>query len=243
MQAAAAAPQIAGIPEKKPVAPLWHTVILIAFFLVPFTWWPGVPHLISLMRGSHKLFAYILELELQWLLVLFTCIGLFVRNIRLRDVVGSVWKNEEDVRHDIGIGLSFALLSVGVAIGLYTLLGDFSSRPSNMRFIPSTFAQLLVYLMIMMSAGISEELMFRGYLQLQIERLTGSFRTAVYVQAIIFAAAHGYDQTFAGYFDKFVFALLMSYLAWRYKSLLPGIVAHACMDCGLVLIAWLANQV
>jgi len=72
--------------------------------------------------------------------------------------------------------------------------------------------------------------MFRGYLFKQFKSLTGSMEAALVLQAVVFSAAHGYDQTISGVINNFMFAIAFGILAiWR-QSLLPGIIAHVWLD-------------
>jgi hypothetical protein len=53
-------------------------------------------------------------------------------------------------------------------------------------------------LFVALSAGLTEELIFRGYMLHQFALLARSEKTGLLVQAVLFALAHGSGQTFAG---------------------------------------------
>lgn len=50
-----------------------------------------------------------------------------------------------------------------------------------------------LWIVMALSAGFCEELIFRGYLQRQISDLTDSAVAAVLLQALLFGLAHGYQ--------------------------------------------------
>jgi membrane protease YdiL (CAAX protease family) len=85
--------------------------------------------------------------------------------------------------------------------------------------------------------AIVEETIFRGYLLLRFQAVTGNAGLSVVLSSVIFALGHGYEGT-AGmitiFFLGVIFALI--YL-WR-RSLVAPIVMHFLQDfAGLVLVA------
>jgi membrane protease YdiL (CAAX protease family) len=80
-----------------------------------------------------------------------------------------------------------------------------------------------------MSAGISEEIAFRGYFQRQFGALTGSKWAAVCLQAVLFGMGHGYQGVQAMVKIALFGALFGTLAIWR-GSLRPGIMAHALGD-------------
>jgi membrane protease YdiL (CAAX protease family) len=96
-------------------------------------------------------------------------------------------------------------------------------------FLPQRAVEILLWIGVSMSAGVCEELVFRGYFQKQFEALAHSRWAAFFLQAMLFGIAHGYQgieacvkiACFGGVYG--LFAL------WR-KSLRPGMIAHAWSD-------------
>jgi membrane protease YdiL (CAAX protease family) len=93
---------------------------------------------------------------------------------------------------------------------------------------PKTAPELGVWLPLAVTAGFSEELVFRGYLTRQFHAWSGSRAVAVVLQGIAFGLAHGY-------YGKIMIAVvvqgwLLGVLAWWRKSLRPGMIAHALQD-------------
>ena len=95
--------------------------------------------------------------------------------------------------------------------------------------IPDTTLELLIWFSVSATAGISEEIIFRGYLQRQFAGITRSIVAGVLISAVIFGAAHGYEggprMILIG-----IYGLMFGLLAWWRKSLRPGMIAHAWHD-------------
>src|SRR5208283_1298641 len=89
----------------------------------------------------------------------------------------------------LALGFSYALF-----VGAQRLLshGEAVSNPL-LPAVPSGVAGILVWVGLSVSAGICEEIVFRGYLQRQLAALSGKPRLAIVAQAILFGIAHGYE--------------------------------------------------
>jgi membrane protease YdiL (CAAX protease family) len=88
-----------------------------------------------------------------------------------------------------------------------------------------------------LSAGICEEIVFRGYLQRQLAAISGSISLAILGQAIAFGVAHGYEGVGA-VIRIMVYGLAIGILAqWR-GNIRAGVLAHAAWNIldGLGLI-------
>jgi membrane protease YdiL (CAAX protease family) len=79
-------------------------------------------------------------------------------------------------------------------------------------------------------AGICEEIGFRGYMQVPLEKRYG-FRAAILVTSLMFLLLH-LNQAWAPSLLLHIFALgaLLGILAYATGSLIPGIIAHVIMD-------------
>jgi membrane protease YdiL (CAAX protease family) len=95
--------------------------------------------------------------------------------------------------------------------------------------VPHGVVEAVLWVLLSVSAGISEELVFRGYLQRQLTALTGRTSLALLLQAAVFGIAHGYQGARAC-LSIAIYGVLFTLLAlWR-KSLRPGMIAHAWTD-------------
>jgi len=75
--------------------------------------------------------------------------------------------------------------------------------------------------------GVTEEMSYRGYMQLPIERRHGAL-AGLTIPALVFALSHGVDLMILPIF--FTLSIGWSFLAWRTNSIRPGIVLHTIID-------------
>ena len=109
----------------------------------------------------------------------------------------------------------------------------------DLSFIHSQFLKWTVVLISAVSAGICEEVGFRGYMQQPIEQRNGVL-PAVLISSLFFMAVHLTKAWAALGMIPIVFGagLLLGLLAWSAGSLLPGIIGHIMMDIGLFAYWW-----
>jgi membrane protease YdiL (CAAX protease family) len=79
-------------------------------------------------------------------------------------------------------------------------------------------------------AGICEETGFRGYMQGGMEKKYGPW-TAIVITSIVFTLIHLSHSWAAPIFPHIFFAsVLLGVLAWKTRSLIPGIIGHSILD-------------
>lgn len=133
------------------------------------------------------------------------------------------------------LGLTAAGLGIlGAFRGLAGGLG-LREHPFLRKLLPRTRAEKTAFLGVSLSAGVGEELVFRGY---AIGALAPWFGVgwAVALSTVSFGVVHAYQ----GPIGFFRTAILGGVLAWGYLasgSLLPAVVAHTLLDilAGIVL--------
>jgi len=106
-------------------------------------------------------------------------------------------------------------------------------------FIPGRPMQWLAILLSAASAGICEEIGFRGYLQRPIEKRHRPL-VAILISSLLFTLLHlTKDWSTAGMVPiVFGAGLLLGTLAWASGSLIPCIIGHTLMDIGLFAYWW-----
>ena len=184
--------------------------------------------------GVDKIAQYLWTMSWEWLLTAFVYLGVRKR-MKLRDLIGGRWANAEDVLIDLVVASAFwlaAILVLGAGAKLLDL--DEAGRFDNMRrqlgfLIPDTTLELLIWFSVSATAGISEEIIFRGYLQRQFAGITRSMLAGVLISAAVFGAAHGYEGSPRMILIG-IYGLMFGLLAWWRKSLRPGMIAHAWHD-------------
>ncbi|HEV7486967.1 MAG TPA: CPBP family intramembrane glutamic endopeptidase [Thermoanaerobaculia bacterium] len=149
------------------------------------------------------------------------------RGSSIQVLIGGTWSTRA-VAIDVLIAAAFWIVVRLVLLGVHSLLNDTAANVTN-QLLPRTTIESIVWIFVSITAGICEELMFRGFLQRQILTLTGSAILAIVAQAIIFGATHAY-QGWRSVVAIIVYGLLAGILAhWR-RNLRPGVVAHAWQD-------------
>jgi uncharacterized protein len=228
-------PQIPGLPAqpgaRRLLAPVWHTVVLVAVLLLGSISGSGGFH--PLAYGS-KLPQYIWGMTWEWILAGFVWLGIRKR-FTLRDVIGGRWSGFDDFLLDILVAAAFWVIAAMVlAAGAKLLHLDQAAKLDAMRrqlgfLTPNTRLELAVWFLLSATAGLCEEFIFRGYLQLQFAAMTGSMFAGVVLSAVVFGASHGYEGG-ARMLLIGIFGLMFGLLAWWRRSLRPGMIAHAWHD-------------
>jgi membrane protease YdiL (CAAX protease family) len=154
--------------------------------------------------------------------------GLHRRGFRLSDVIGGRWTRGLYVLRDVGLGIAFILI-FGGAVQVLTHVLNVDSPPSMLEMLPQTRFELIAWVLVSLTGGFCEEVIFRGYLLRQLAALTHSVVAGIVLQALVFGLAHGYQ----GWKLMSLIALYgacFGVLAhWR-GSLRPGIIGHALQD-------------
>jgi len=86
---------------------------------------------------------------------------------------------------------------------------------------------LLLFGGIAILSPISEEFLFRGFLQTTLEFRTQDVTKAILTTALAFALVH---MNAWWIIQIYLFGIILSYLSWRSQSILPGIIVHMCIN-------------
>lgn len=153
--------------------------------------------------------------------------GLDRYKVPIQDVIRGNWSGAKSILRDVGIGLGAWL----VWLAINSVWNKFwGADPSvSIYALPRRPLDVVLCVAVSISAGISEEFAFRGYLQRQFGALTGSRWLGLVLQAVVFGIAHAYEGMRAG-MQIVVFGLLFGLVAlWR-KSLRAGMIGHTWAD-------------
>lgn len=106
-------------------------------------------------------------------------------------------------------------------------------------FIPTLPLRWLAVVVSATSAGICEEIGFRGYMQVPIEQRYGA-PVAILISSIFFMLAHLTKSWATAGMVPIVFGagILLGVMAWSAGSLLPPMIGHVVMDIGLFAYWW-----
>ncbi len=94
----------------------------------------------------------------------------------------------------------------------------------------------LVFLLMAMTIGVYEEVLFRGFIMPRLRRATGSWIAAVILSSAVFTALHAMEQTPAALIIVGILSVSFSLVTiWR-RSIVPAIIAHALFDFSQFLL-------
>jgi membrane protease YdiL (CAAX protease family) len=143
-------------------------------------------------------------------------------------------------------GLIAAFFFAAIVHASIVLLFRFMSYPAaafrhgyDLSFIPSQPLRWVAVVVSAASAGICEEIGFRGFMQQPIEQRHG-VSVAVFISSFFFMALHLTKAWALLGMVPIVFGagVLLGLLAWSARSLIPGIIGHFVMDIGLFAYWW-----
>ena len=230
----------AGPVRLKPVAAVWHTVILLVV-VIGFSALEGVPSLSHATVTVNRLQTYAATLVYEVVLLGYVwLLGLMLRKVPLRELIGGRWANVKDFFLDVGIALLFWLAVAGMLVFAHFELG-FSGVDAAKSMYPQTVIELVVFIVLAVFAGFCEEIIFRGYFQRQFTAWTGNVAAGVVLQAIVFGSAHMY-QGWKGVLVITVYGAMFGALAALCKSLRPGIIQHCTQDGFSGFAVWYAQK-
>jgi hypothetical protein len=231
--ATAVLPEVGYAPQKA-VAPWRHTAILIAFFVLMAAGGAALQHR---ARGRADLvehrpdvtLLYVLLVAGEWGLVYYVWKGGLRRSgVSLLQLIGGQWTSLRSVFVDAALAFGLWIVWQGFSF-LWVRWPGAGHAGSISPLLPNGMTEGALWVLLSISAGISEEIVFRGYLQRQLTAFTGRASLALILQAAVFGIAHGYQGVHACLSIAIYGAMFTLLALWR-KSLRPGIIAHAWTD-------------
>jgi len=230
----ATSPVVASTANREPIASLRHTLFLI--FILAFITIHGfhLQHQTPRLGGGeaerHRQAAILAgAIIVEWLLVLYIWFGVKHRAGSFKTLILGSRKSWQALLLDIAIAAPFWFIWRQAAIWVWHLVGPSQGPSGPLSLPPEGALNIGLWFVVSMTAGFAEELIYRGYLQKQIQAFSGSVTVAVIAQAILFGFGHSY-QGMKAVFVISILGLLYGLLAaWR-KNLVPGMVSHAWSD-------------
>jgi len=256
-------PQLAETLQAQPVAvrsvaPVWHTVVLAAAVIGLSV--QGASELSGKHPESSRLATYVSTAISESLMVGWVYLGLRIRKIPFRSLLGSIPGDVRSIAVDLGFAMAFWIGSLVVlgTIGIsWTIIEaaikhqplihagkQATPEPSQQQtlhaltaLVPTSGREVAAWVLLCMVAGFAEEVVFRGYFHQQFTAWSrGAVVAGVVLSALLFGSAHGY-QGVRNMVMLSVFGVLFSLLALFRRSLRAGIIAHGWHDliAGLTL--------
>ena len=218
----------------KLIAPRWHTALFVALFLAltlggAFFQREARSEPGRILQHPNVVPLYLSLIAMEWGLFFYVWKGGLHRSgMKLRDLIGGRWQSLKDVAIDAILALGIWTVWMIIEKGWEHWFGP-EHAASIQTFLPRRGVEILLWVALSISAGICEEVVFRGYFQRQFEAFTRSKWIALFLQAVLFGISHGY-QGVQACVKIAIFGALFGLLAlWR-GSLRPGIIAHAGSD-------------
>ena len=145
-----------------------------------------------------------------------------------RDLIGGRWGKPRDVANDVVLALGLWVVWKLLDAAMSHVLGSNHAAAAD-DLMPNGAVASILWIALSLSAGVCEEVAFRGYFQRQLAALTGNRVLAVTGQAALFGLAHGYQGAAACVKIAIYGALFGTLALWR-RNLRPGMMAHAWTD-------------
>jgi CAAX protease family protein len=233
--------------EHRPIASRSHLVIFLAIQLaVAINAYYGVSRLAAVHDPAAFQFrlrcTYLFGIGFEWFQILFVLYGLRKTQTSITSLIGGRWNSIWAVVKDLLLGLAFLLLWIVASIVLVVAFQpQRTEAPSYIAVLPRTTIDVILWIVISLSAGFCEELVFRGYLQRQFLALTKDRSHAVVAQALVFGLGHAYQ----GLFNMVAISvegMLLGWLVARRKSLRPGMIAHVWQDALIGVMFFAMNR-
>jgi membrane protease YdiL (CAAX protease family) len=186
----------------------------------------------QLASHSQAIPIYLGAIFMDWALLYYCWAAVHHYGGNLRTLSGERWASWKDAGVDAAIAVPFWVLWEGVAYGVWRLLaatmGSNSAKTVD-SLLPQSLLEIVIWIATSITAGVCEEMAFRGFLQRQLHALSGNIAVAVVGQGLVFGLFHSYQ----GWRNVVVISVLgMLYgalAAWR-RNLRVNIVTHAFGD-------------
>ncbi|HEX8926073.1 MAG TPA: type II CAAX endopeptidase family protein [Terriglobales bacterium] len=229
-------------PERKGIAPAWHTILLLVVLIAFSLGNASATHHATTSKG--RIAGYLLTMAWEYVLLGYVVWGAWLRKVSFRELVGGRWSKMEDFLVDVmfaaGFLVAWLFLVGSVVLALKGLhLMDFSpgaqahqleDAKRQIGFLaPRTNIEMWIFLALSATAGLCEEVVFRGYLQRQFSAWTSNVWIGIVLSGIVFGAGHGYEGVRRMIMIAF-FGMAFGILAHVRKSLRPGMIAHGSWD-------------
>lgn len=180
--------------------------------------------------GSHSqaIPVYLVAIFMDWALLYYCWVGLHKYGVKLREITGGRWTSWKDIAVDLGIAVPFWVLWEGTAYGVHWLLGPGHAKTVD-SLLPQSLAEIAIWIATSITAGICEEIVFRGYVQRQLGALSGVLWAGVLGQGVVFGLFHAYQGWKNVIVISFLGVLNGILAVWR-RNLRINIVTHAWTD-------------
>jgi hypothetical protein len=223
-----------GPVRQRLIASPWHTFSILLIFAY-FGFRQTMP---SNVLGSEPtqpalshwvlLRQYAILILSEWGMAYWVWVGVHLKGGHLRDLTGGRWTSWRTMALDVAIAIPFCGVWELTAWLVHLAVERVPTATATYQ-PPSGFTEVSMWILLSVSAGICEEIVFRGYLQQQFGAATRSLIAGVILQGAVFGLAH----TYQGWKQVLVIAplgiLYGILVAWR-SNLRASMISHAALD-------------
>ena len=189
-------------------------------------------HVGAAASSAHMIGVFLFMIGLEWLWVLSIYRGMKDYAFSIWDFMGRKTFVPKQLGADVVFGALALVLIYACGKGVHSVFDHVLAEPGSNPILSSQlqggFATAL-WFCLSISAGICEEIVFRGYLQRQLTALTGSVGVAILAQAFIFGVGHAYEGADA-VIAIVLHGLILGLLAHYRGNIRAGIVEHSAWD-------------
>lgn len=170
---------------------------------------------------------YLAMIPIECALLIYCLTGVRSRGGNLETLSGGRWTSWKDVFSDLSVALPFWLVLQGLSWIASRVLGPESV--DSVGLLPHKLPEILAWIAVSITAGVCEELIYRGYLQQQLHALSRSLPVAILLQGLVFGLVHCYQGWKSTIVVCVIGILLGALAAWR-KNLRANVIVHTWVD-------------
>lgn len=205
-----------------------YKALIITGICLPLMLYPYLGHLFLIYNNDY-LFRLIASEVLKWMVL--AIVYFYARKAELNSFL--LWPQQ---KYNAAFYIKFVILlyllvlGCGVIAHIPTWLGfhDDNSIMLKMNGIIQRYPLLLVC--VCLNAGISEELIFRGYILSRLSLFFPDKHWPVFISALIFTSVHLAYKNLGEVLFVFLFALVFGYHYQKYRNLTVLMIVHFITD-------------
>ena len=202
------------------------------FILVEAVW-----YILGSFKGEPSLLSkWIGEIEF-WLIL--GAIYMIARKIEKQKFL--LWQETKRKWHFYVLSVAAVFLSaviVGITVPLVFNVLGLTIQQDKLRSLVNFYCQdkmLMVFSAV--TAGVVEELLFRGYIMPRVEILFKKGWIVVVVSALIFGLAHASGLSLIGVVVPILIGLIFSYHYYKYRNITALIIVHFLIDLASFILS------